>query len=202
MTRYHRAVLLFSVNPPFLLLQVILEYIIQNGRCADTGCIALWQLMEEKEVVQGATWASLKERFRRSILKRLDSFDLPEQARQQLRQGGHASAGLKSSSSTTPTSATTNASLSSSSTTEKAVLDSGTSSDDQPEVKLEPEVLVTVVPSISICPICLEKVNSRHMSRHRDQKHNNLLPPPCHLCGEQLGRIDTLGLHLKKRCTR
>ena len=196
MTRCHRAFLLFSVNPPFLLLQVILKYINQNGRCADTGGIALWQLMEEQQAVQGATWASLKERFRQRILKRLDSFDLPEQARQQLRQGGHASASSTSSSSTTPTSAsaTTIASPTScsSSTTEKAVLDSGTSSDDQPQVKLEPEVLVAVVPSVSICPICLEKVDSRIMSRHRDQKHNNLLPPPCHLCGKQLGRRDHL----------
>ena len=59
-----------------------------NDRCEDTGGITLWQLMEERQVVERRSWQSLKERFRRSILKRLDSFDLTEEQKQQLRQGG------------------------------------------------------------------------------------------------------------------
>ena len=39
-------------------------------------------------MVEGRSWQSMKERFKRSILKRLDSFDLSEDARQQLKQGG------------------------------------------------------------------------------------------------------------------
>ena len=39
-------------------------------------------------MVEGRSWQSMKERFKRSILKRLDSFDLSEEARQQLKQGG------------------------------------------------------------------------------------------------------------------
>ena len=72
----------------FLFSQVILQFIVDNGRCEDTGGIALWQLMEERQVVERRSWQSMKERFRRSILKRLDSFDLSEEQRQQLRQGG------------------------------------------------------------------------------------------------------------------
>ena len=36
----------------------------------------------------------MKERFKRSILKRLDSFDLSEEERQLLKQGGKGSRGL------------------------------------------------------------------------------------------------------------
>ena len=68
--------------------QVILQFIVDNGRCEDTGGIALWQLMEERQVVERRSWQSMKERFRRSILKRLHSFDLSEEQKQQLRQGG------------------------------------------------------------------------------------------------------------------
>ena len=38
--------------------------------------------------MEGRSWQSMKERFKRSILKRLDLFDLSEDARQQLKQGG------------------------------------------------------------------------------------------------------------------
>ena len=68
--------------------KVILQFIVDNGRCEDIGGIALWQLMEERQVVERRSWQSMKERFRRSILKRLDSFDLSEEQKQQLRQGG------------------------------------------------------------------------------------------------------------------
>ena len=48
----------------------------------------MWQLMEERKVVERRSWQSIKERFRRNILKRLEAFDLSEEPKQQLRQGG------------------------------------------------------------------------------------------------------------------
>ena len=63
----------------------------------------MWQQMEERQVVRGATWQSLKERFLRSIRGRLDSFDLTAEARQQLLKGGHASATSSSPSNTSTT---------------------------------------------------------------------------------------------------
>ena len=67
---------------------MILRFIVDNGRCEDTGGIALWQLMEERKVVERRSWQSMKERFRRSILKRLEDFDLGEEQKKQLREGG------------------------------------------------------------------------------------------------------------------
>ena len=181
------------MNPTFLLLQEILTFILQNGRCADTGGIALWQLMEERQVVQGCTWTSMKERFRRSILKRLDSFDLSEEARQQLRHGVLAPASSTLFSVQSVASPT--------STTEKVVPGGGPTSDDQPQASMEPEVVVTVTPSVSICPVCMEKVNSKNMSRHK-LKHENLSKTPCNLCGKQIERKDHLARHLVERCPR
>ena len=59
-----------------------------NGRCKDTGGVTLWQVMEERGVVEGRSWQSLKEGSKRSIVKRLDLFGLDEQQEEQLRQGG------------------------------------------------------------------------------------------------------------------
>jgi len=67
----------------------ILSFILDNGRSADTGGVSLWQLMEFRKVVEGRSWQSLKERFRRSILKRLDSFgNLTADQKQRLLRGG------------------------------------------------------------------------------------------------------------------
>ena len=55
-----------------------------NRRCEDIGGITLWQLMEERGVVEGRSWQSLKERFKKSIVKRLDLFELDEQQEEQL----------------------------------------------------------------------------------------------------------------------
>ena len=70
-------------------MQKILNFILENGRSADTGGVALWQLMEFRNVVEGRSWQSLKERFRKSILKRLDSFgNLTADQKQRLLVGG------------------------------------------------------------------------------------------------------------------
>ena len=44
--------------------------------------------MEERGVLEGLSWQSLKERFKSSIVKRLDLFGLDEQQEGQLKQGG------------------------------------------------------------------------------------------------------------------
>ena len=64
---------------------LLLRYILDNGRCGDTGGLALWQNMEEAGVVVGRSWQSLKERFTRRILKKLDVYDLSAEERDQLR---------------------------------------------------------------------------------------------------------------------
>ena len=73
----------------FSFSQKILGFILDNGRSADTGGVSLWQLMEFRKVVEGRSWQSLKERYRRSILKRLDSFgNLTADQKQRLLRGG------------------------------------------------------------------------------------------------------------------
>ena len=75
-------------------LQKILGFILDNGRSADTGGVSLWQLMEYREVVEGRTWQSMKERFRKSILKRIDSFtSLTADQKQRLLVGGGGNRG-------------------------------------------------------------------------------------------------------------
>ena len=68
--------------------QAIINFILDNGRCKDTGGVTLWQEMEERGVVEGQSWQEMKERFKRSIVKRLDLFGLDDQQEEQLRQGG------------------------------------------------------------------------------------------------------------------
>ena len=75
-------------------LQKILGFILDNGRSADTGGVSLWQLMEYREVVEGRSWQSMKERFRKSILKRIDSFtSLTADQKQRLLVGGGGNRG-------------------------------------------------------------------------------------------------------------
>ena len=70
-------------------MQKILGFILDNGRSADTCGVSLWQLMEYRKVVEGRTWQSMKERFRKSILKRIDSFTaLTADQKQRLVVGG------------------------------------------------------------------------------------------------------------------
>ena len=69
-------------------MEAIIDFILDHGRCKDTGGVTLWQVMEERGVVEGWSWQSLKERSKRSIVKRLDLFGLDEQQEEQLRQGG------------------------------------------------------------------------------------------------------------------
>jgi len=55
-----------------------------DARTLVSGEVTLWQVMEERGVVEGRSWQSLKERFKKSIVKRLDLFELDEQQEEQL----------------------------------------------------------------------------------------------------------------------
>ena len=73
--------------PLTIIFQVMLRFIVNNGRCKDAGGIALWQLMEERQVLHGHSWQSMKERFRSSIVGNLDFFDfLTKEEKRELRK--------------------------------------------------------------------------------------------------------------------
>ena len=73
--------------PLTIIFQVMLRFIVNNGRCKDVGGIALWQLMEERQVLHGHSWQSMKERFRNSIVGNLDFFDfLTKEEKRELRK--------------------------------------------------------------------------------------------------------------------
>ena len=60
--------------------RVIMEFIVNNGHEEVVGGNHVWKLMMERNFLEGRTWQSMKERFRKNILNRLDFFDLtPEQ---------------------------------------------------------------------------------------------------------------------------
>jgi hypothetical protein len=59
--------------------QKILDYIVQNKRFSHLGGRALWQMMENEEVLPGRTWHSLNERFRKVILKKIRTYGLSEE---------------------------------------------------------------------------------------------------------------------------
>ena len=56
--------------------QAIVAFIAGNRRYGDVGGRQLWKLMEERGVVKGRSWQSLKERFRKTILKKIRSYEL------------------------------------------------------------------------------------------------------------------------------
>ena len=55
----------------------ILAFIAENRRQGHVGGVELWKLMEKRGVVEGRSWQSLKERFRKTILKKIKSYGLP-----------------------------------------------------------------------------------------------------------------------------
>jgi len=60
----------------------ILNYIIDLGRVEETGLSLggnrFWKMLEKKSVVVGRSWQSLKERFRKKIVKNLADYDLSD----------------------------------------------------------------------------------------------------------------------------
>ena len=62
-----------------------MEFIINNGYEEIIGGNTVWKLMVERNILEGRTWQSIKERFRKSILNRLDFFDLTPEQKQKLK---------------------------------------------------------------------------------------------------------------------
>ena len=54
----------------------IINFICENKRFADVKGNELWKLMEGRKVVEGRTWQSLKERYRKIILKNINNYKL------------------------------------------------------------------------------------------------------------------------------
>jgi len=56
----------------------ILEFMVTNHRF-DVSGRAMWEMMESKDVLPGRSWHSLKERFRKVIIKKIRSYGLSEE---------------------------------------------------------------------------------------------------------------------------
>ncbi len=74
--------------PLTIIFQVMLRFIVNNGRCKDVGGIALWQLMEERQrcctATLGRAW---KRGLGHSIVGNLDFFDfLTKEEKRELRK--------------------------------------------------------------------------------------------------------------------
>ena len=57
----------------------ILGFIADNKRFGDVGGVEMWKLMEEREVVVGRSWQSMKERFRKKILTNIKNYNLSKE---------------------------------------------------------------------------------------------------------------------------
>jgi hypothetical protein len=56
----------------------ILRFIAENERFEDVRGNEVWHVMEERKVVEGRSWQSMKERFKKVILKRIMTYNLGE----------------------------------------------------------------------------------------------------------------------------
>ena len=56
----------------------ILEFMVTNRRF-DVGGRAMWETLESRAVLPGRTWHSIKERFRKVIIKKIRSYGLSEE---------------------------------------------------------------------------------------------------------------------------
>ena len=54
----------------------ILNFIIENKRFNDLGGNDVWKVMQDRKILDGRSWHSMKERFRKVILKNIDSYGL------------------------------------------------------------------------------------------------------------------------------
>ena len=54
----------------------IIQFICDNKRFADVKGNEVWKLMEERKVVDGRSWQSLKERYKKNILKNIKNYSL------------------------------------------------------------------------------------------------------------------------------
>ena len=66
----------------------ILGFIADNRRFGDVGGVEMWKLMEEREVVVGRSWQSMKERFRKKIVNNIKSYNLSKEQLKGFTAGG------------------------------------------------------------------------------------------------------------------
>ena len=66
----------------------ILGFIADNKRYGDVGGVEMWKLMEEREVVVGRSWQSMKERFRKKILTNIKKYNLSKEHLRGFTSGG------------------------------------------------------------------------------------------------------------------
>jgi len=65
--------------------KAILNYISETKRYDETKGNVLWRMMEANKVLTNRSWASMKERFMKVILRKLEMYDLPEEQVQRFR---------------------------------------------------------------------------------------------------------------------
>ena len=66
----------------------ILGFIADNKRFGDVGGVDMWKLMEQREVLVGRSWQSMKERFRKKILINIKSYNLSKEQLKGFTAGG------------------------------------------------------------------------------------------------------------------
>ena len=66
----------------------ILSFIADNKRYGDVGGVDMWKLMEQREVVVGRSWQSMKERFRKKILTNIKTYNLSKEHLKGFTSGG------------------------------------------------------------------------------------------------------------------
>ena len=66
--------------------EAILRYLLDTKRFNEVGGNAVWELMEIRAVVPERTAQSMKERFRKRIMKNLGSYELTELEKADLRR--------------------------------------------------------------------------------------------------------------------
>ena len=57
---------------------IILNFIIKNKRFADIRGNELWKVIEARNLLDGRSWQSMKERFRKVILPKISQYDLDQ----------------------------------------------------------------------------------------------------------------------------
>ncbi|XP_069698661.1 uncharacterized protein [Periplaneta americana] len=58
--------------------KALLNFVARNKRYQEVGGVQLWKLMERKQAVPGRTWHSMKERYRKVLVNKLDRYLPPE----------------------------------------------------------------------------------------------------------------------------
>ncbi|XP_021942793.1 uncharacterized protein LOC110841492 isoform X2 [Zootermopsis nevadensis] len=54
--------------------KALLNFIVQKKRYDRAGGVHLWMFMEQKQVVPGRSWQSMKERYRKTLMKKLNNY--------------------------------------------------------------------------------------------------------------------------------